>query len=125
MQVIHEILTGLLMGFAVRFLLYALEMAGEIIAVQIGLSMSTIKEPMDTLEQLAIQVDGANERYMLQIFMAEGGLLYDDPRAGPFFYEIIQRAGDPGFGYGNFRALFESIERDQKARATPTPTPAA
>ena len=32
----------------------------------------------------------------------------------PFFYEIIQRAGDPGFGYGNFRALFESIERAQK-----------
>jgi 4-hydroxyphenylpyruvate dioxygenase len=91
---------------------------------QVGLSMSTIKEPMDVLEQLAIQVDGANERYMLQIFMQEGGLMYDDPRAGPFFYEIIQRAGDPGFGYGNFRALFESIERDQSARA-PTPTPAA
>lgn len=91
---------------------------------QVGLSLSTIKEPMDTLEQLAIQVDGANERYMLQIFMAEGGLLYDDPRAGPFFYEIIQRAGDPGFGYGNFRALFESIERDQNARGA-APTPAA
>ena len=46
MQVIHEILTGLLMGFAVRFLLYALEMAGEIIAVQIGLSMSTNIDPI-------------------------------------------------------------------------------
>jgi hypothetical protein len=37
-----------------------------------------------------------------------------EDRAGPVFYEIIQRAGDPGFGYGNFRALFESIERAQR-----------
>ena len=50
---------------------------------------------------------------MLQIFMREAAVLYDESRAGPFFYEIIQRAGDPGFGYGNFRALFESIERAQ------------
>ena len=84
---------------------------------KVGLPMSTIKEPMDELERLGIQVDGANERYMLQIFLQEGGVLYDDPKAGPFFYEIIQRAGDPGFGYGNFRALFEAIERDQLARA--------
>jgi 4-hydroxyphenylpyruvate dioxygenase len=82
----------------------------------VNLSMSTIKQPMEELKKLAIQVDGANERYMLQIFLQEGGLLYDDPKAGPFFYEIIQRAGDPGFGYGNFRALFESIERDQLSR---------
>ena len=46
MQVIHEVLTGLLMGFAVRFLLYALEMAGEIIAVQIGLSLSSNIDPV-------------------------------------------------------------------------------
>ena len=38
-----------------------------------------------------------------------------DPSAGPFFYEIIQRKGDHGFGAGNFRALFESIEREQQA----------
>lgn len=81
---------------------------------KVGLSMSTIKEPMGELSRLGIQIDGGNERYMLQIFMQEGGLLYGDPSAGPFFYEIIQRAGDPGFGYGNFRALFESIERSQR-----------
>lgn len=46
MQVMHEVLTGLLMGFAVRFLLYALEMAGEIIAVQIGLSLSSNIDPV-------------------------------------------------------------------------------
>ncbi len=51
---------------------------------------------------------------MLQIFMREAKAMYSDERAGPFFYEIIQRAGDKGFGYGNFRALFESIERFQK-----------
>ncbi len=88
---------------------------------KVGLSMSTIKEPMDVLEKLGIQIDGGNERYMLQIFMQEAGLMYGDQKAGPFFYEIIQRAGDPGFGYGNFRALFESIERDQTSRETPTP----
>jgi flagellar biosynthetic protein FliR len=44
--VIHEVLTGLLLGFAVRFLLYALEMAGEIIAVQVGLSLSSNIDPI-------------------------------------------------------------------------------
>ena len=38
------------------------------------------------------------------------------PQAGPFFFEIIQRKGDQGFGAGNFRALFESIEREQQRR---------
>ena len=73
-----------------------------------------MKEELKELERLQILVDGANDKYMLQIFMREAAALYDDQRAGPFFYEIIQRAGDPGFGYGNFRALFESIERAQK-----------
>ena len=40
--------------------------------------------------------------------------LYHEPEAGPFFFEIIQRKGDQGFGAGNFRALFESIEREQQ-----------
>lgn len=46
LEVIHEVLTGLLLGFAVRFLLYGLEMAGEIIAVQIGLSLSSNIDPV-------------------------------------------------------------------------------
>jgi len=41
--------------------------------------------------------------------------MYGDEKAGPFFYEIIQREGDKGFGYGNFRALFESIESNQRS----------
>ena len=61
-------------------------------------------------------VDGEDDRYLLQIFMVEGGVMYDDERAGPFFYEVIQRHGARGFGEGNFRALFEAIERDQQQR---------
>jgi 4-hydroxyphenylpyruvate dioxygenase len=81
------------------------------------LGIHNVKEELATLERLQILVDGANDKYMLQIFMREAKSLYDDTRAGPFFYEIIQRAGDQGFGYGNFRALFESIERAQQAEA--------
>jgi len=79
------------------------------------LGITNVKEELATLERLQILVDGADNKYMLQIFMREAKSLYDDSRAGPFFYEIIQRAGDEGFGYGNFRALFESIERAQRA----------
>ena len=77
------------------------------------LGIHNVKEELAELERLQILVDGANDKYMLQIFMREASVLYDESRAGPFFYEIIQRAGDQGFGYGNFRALFESIERAQ------------
>ncbi len=77
------------------------------------LGIHNVKEELKELERLQILVDGASDKYMLQIFMREAQVLYDEMRAGPFFYEIIQRAGDQGFGYGNFRALFESIERAQ------------
>jgi 4-hydroxyphenylpyruvate dioxygenase len=73
-----------------------------------------IDEALDTLRELEILVDGDHHHaYMLQIFLKESAGLYRDPKAGPFFYEIIQRKGDRGFGAGNFRALFESIEREQ------------
>ena len=81
------------------------------------LGIHNVKEELKELERLQILVDGASDKYMLQIFMREASVMYDETRAGPFFYEIIQRAGDQGFGYGNFRALFESIERAQKAEA--------
>jgi 4-hydroxyphenylpyruvate dioxygenase len=80
------------------------------------LGITNVKEELKELERLQILVDGANDKYMLQIFLREAAVLYGDGRAGPFFYEIIQRAGDPGFGYGNFRALFESIERAQTVK---------
>jgi len=78
--------------------------------------VTNFAERIDELQKLGILVDGADDRYLLQIFMVEGGVLYDDEHAGPFFYEVIQRRGARGFGEGNFRALFESIERDQEQR---------
>jgi 4-hydroxyphenylpyruvate dioxygenase len=78
-----------------------------------ALGIHNIKEELSVLEKHQILLDGSQDRYMLQIFLREAKALYSDDRAGPFFYEIIQRCGDQGFGYGNFRALFESIERVQ------------
>jgi len=76
-----------------------------------------IDEALPTLRELEILVDGDHHHaYMLQIFLKEASGLYKDPAAGPFFYEIIQRKGDRGFGAGNFRALFESIEREQQKK---------
>jgi 4-hydroxyphenylpyruvate dioxygenase len=76
-----------------------------------------IDEDIKTLRELEVLVDGDHHHaYMLQIFLKESAGLYGDPKAGPFFYEIIQRKGDRGFGAGNFRALFESIEREQRER---------
>jgi 4-hydroxyphenylpyruvate dioxygenase len=73
-----------------------------------------IEESIEELRRLGILVDGAGAgRYMLQIFLRDSAGLYGEPEAGPFFFEIIQRKGDQGFGAGNFRALFESIEREQ------------
>jgi len=73
-----------------------------------------LDEDLAELRDLEILVDGAGKgSYLLQIFLRDSAGLYGEPEAGPFFFEIIQRKGDPGFGAGNFRALFESIEREQ------------
>lgn len=80
------------------------------------LGIDEIEEDIEVLRGLEVLVDGeAHKQYMLQIFLKEQAAQFDDPEAGPFFVEIIQRKGDKGFGAGNFRALFESIERAQKA----------
>ena len=76
-----------------------------------------IDENVEELRDLQILVDGHKEhQYLLQIFMKENSQLLKDRESGPFFYEIIQRKGDKGFGGGNFKALFESIELDQMRR---------
>jgi 4-hydroxyphenylpyruvate dioxygenase len=73
-----------------------------------------IDEEIDALRAREILIDGAGPgAYLLQIFLRDSAGLYHEPEAGPFFFEIIQRKGDEGFGAGNFRALFESIEREQ------------
>lgn len=69
-------------------------------------------EPLDELQPRGILLDGTTDgdepRLLLQIFSAN--------MVGPTFFEFIQRKEDEGFGEGNFKALFESIERDQIAR---------
>jgi 4-hydroxyphenylpyruvate dioxygenase len=71
-------------------------------------------EPIEKMKKHGILIDGegvvdGNEtRILLQIF--------SKTVIGPIFFEFIQRKGDDGFGEGNFRALFESIEADQIAR---------
>ncbi len=75
-----------------------------------------IAEPLEVLRELEVLVDGEDFRkYLLQIFLMDSAGLYEERDAGPFFYEIIQRKGSQGFGGGNFRALFESIERQHKS----------
>ncbi|WP_086934261.1 4-hydroxyphenylpyruvate dioxygenase [Agarilytica rhodophyticola] len=69
-------------------------------------------EPVEELKMRGILLDGSTEkgdpRLLLQIF--------SQTLVGPIFFEFIQRKKDEGFGEGNFKALFESIERDQLAR---------
>ena len=67
-------------------------------------------ESIEQLKDLRILIDGAPEKdgILLQIFT--------DTVIGPVFFEIIQRKGNEGFGEGNFKALFESIEQDQIRR---------
>jgi 4-hydroxyphenylpyruvate dioxygenase len=69
-----------------------------------------INEPIDELEKLGILVDRDDDGYMLQIFTKP---VEDRPT---LFFEIIQRRGARSFGKGNFKALFESIEREQDLR---------
>ncbi len=79
------------------------------------IGVGRIDEDLAALRELQILVDGeAPGRYLLQIFLKDSAGLYREAEAGPFFFEIIQRKGDQGFGAGNFRALFESIEREQE-----------
>ncbi len=81
----------------------------------VELGVNQVEEEIDTLRRLEILVDGQTDRhYMLQIFMKEASAVFKDAQAGPLFIELLQRKGDNGFGGGNFRALFESIERQQQ-----------
>ena len=82
------------------------------------MGVGSIDEDIAVLRDLEILVDGDGPgKYLLQIFLKESSGLYHESEAGPFFFEIIQRKGDQGFGAGNFRALFESIERAQSEQS--------
>jgi 4-hydroxyphenylpyruvate dioxygenase len=79
---------------------------------RLGSHMSIMKEDISKLQELSILVDADEDGYLLQIFTKP---VEDRPT---LFYEIIQRMGAKGFGAGNFKALFESIEREQAKRGT-------
>ena len=74
--------------------------------------VGTIDENLDELAELGILVDRDDEGYMLQIFTKP---VEDRPT---LFFEIIERHGSKSFGKGNFKALFEAIEREQARRGT-------
>jgi 4-hydroxyphenylpyruvate dioxygenase len=71
-------------------------------------------EPIERMRRTGILIDGeavaggGETKVLLQIFSST--------LVGPIFFEFIERKGDEGFGEGNFRALFESIEEDQLRR---------
>jgi len=79
---------------------------------RLGKHMEMMKEDINELAKLGIMIDADEEGYLLQIFTKP---VEDRPT---LFYEIIQRMGARGFGAGNFKALFESIEREQELRGT-------
>jgi 4-hydroxyphenylpyruvate dioxygenase len=74
-------------------------------------------EALDELRRRKILLDGKPNELLLQIF--------SENQLGPIFFEFIQRKGDEGFGEGNFKALFESIELDQMRRGVLQPSAAA
>ena len=84
------------------------------LAHALGVSIPELLEPpghgesVAELQKRKILVDGKAGALLLQIF--------SENQLGPIFFEFIERKGDEGFGEGNFRALFESIELDQMRR---------
>jgi 4-hydroxyphenylpyruvate dioxygenase len=82
------------------------------IPARLGVHMDMMKEDINELQKLSIMVDADEEGYLLQIFTKP---VEDRPT---LFFEVIQRMGAQGFGAGNFKALFESIEREQAKRGT-------
>ena len=67
-----------------------------------------VTEDVERLQKNAILVDGDHDGYLLQIFSKN--------IIGPIFFEVIERKGHDGFGNGNFQALFDAIEQDQRER---------
>jgi 4-hydroxyphenylpyruvate dioxygenase len=82
------------------------------IPARLGVFDHKLNEDIKAIQKLGIMVDADEEGYLLQIFTKP---VEDRPT---LFFEIIQRMGARGFGAGNFKALFESIEREQQLRGT-------
>jgi 4-hydroxyphenylpyruvate dioxygenase len=104
-DIIHTV--GELRRRGVEFL-YVPEVYYDTVMERVG----EIKEELEELKRLNILIDRDEEGYLLQIFTKP---VQDRPTV---FYEIIQREGARSFGKGNFKALFEAIEREQELRGT-------
>jgi 4-hydroxyphenylpyruvate dioxygenase len=74
--------------------------------------IGSIDEDLSELSRLGVLIDRDEDGYLLQIFSKP---VEDRPT---LFYEIIERKGAKSFGKGNFKALFEAIEREQELRGT-------
>jgi 4-hydroxyphenylpyruvate dioxygenase len=106
------ILTGDIIETVTRLKANGVEFLGvpDSYYVDLQSRIGAIDEDMDRLRELRILVDKDEEGYLLQLFSKP---VEDRPT---LFFEIIQRKGSRGFGKGNFRALFESIESEQAKR---------
>lgn len=82
----------------------------EIVKKRLANSPVKVSETVEKIKELGLLIDFDEKGYLLQVFMKNA---QDRPT---LFYEVIQRRGNDGFGFGNFKALFESIEMDQKIR---------
>jgi len=89
----------------------------QLVRQRLASSPLQVQESIDQLEKLNILIDFDDKGYLLQLFSKP---VEDRPT---LFYEVIQRRNHEGFGAGNFKALFESIERDQAARGNLDDTP--
>lgn len=78
--------------------------------LRLGESSTKVAEDLDEIERLNLLCDFDEGGYLLQIFMRP---IQDRPT---LFLEVIQRRNHQGFGVGNFKALFEAIEREQESR---------
>jgi len=80
----------------------------DLLPGRVARSGFAVREDFSTVKEMGVQIDGDETGYLLQIF--------SEDQIGPLFFEIIQRRGNMGFGEGNFQALYDSIELDQKKR---------
>ncbi len=80
----------------------------DLLPGRVARSGYTVREDFSVVKEMGVQIDGDESGYLLQIF--------SEDQIGPLFFEIIQRRGNMGFGEGNFQALYDSIELDQKKR---------
>ena len=96
----------------IEFLSHPPEEYYKAVPLRLAAHNHELREDIETLKSLGIMIDADEEGYLLQIFTKP---VEDRPT---LFFEIIQRMGARGFGAGNFKALFEAIEREQEKRGT-------